>query len=59
MILRHWATDAVWEAPHLAFGDFVGRAAIRELWEEYLGAWEEFTLEADEVRDWARVSCFP
>lgn len=48
--LRRFAPDAVWEVPALG-SRFEGLAAIRGFLEDWLGAFEEFEIDLEEVRD--------
>ncbi len=48
-ILAFYAPDAVWELR--AGGTFKGTEAIRGLWQDYYGAFEDFHLEIEQVRD--------
>jgi ketosteroid isomerase-like protein len=55
---RHWAAilslcapDAVWDTSHLGVGTFEGHGAIRILWEEWVGGYEDWDMELDEIVD--------
>jgi ketosteroid isomerase-like protein len=45
-----YASDAVWESVSLGT-TFEGPAAIRDFWEDWLGAYEEYRLEPEEILD--------
>src|SRR6476646_6449451 len=45
-----YASDAVWEMVSLGT-TFEGAAAIRGFWEDWLGAYEEYELEPEEILD--------
>jgi ketosteroid isomerase-like protein len=47
--LRSWAPDAVWDASHQGVGKFEGVAAIRGLWSEWSGAYDEWRIEIEEI----------
>jgi limonene-1,2-epoxide hydrolase len=47
--LRSWAPDAVWDASHRGVGKFEGVAAIRGLWREWSGAYDEWRIEIEEI----------
>jgi ketosteroid isomerase-like protein len=45
------APDAVWDLSPVGMGTFEGRAAIRGFAEDWLGAYEEFEIKAEERHD--------
>jgi uncharacterized protein (TIGR02246 family) len=49
-LLSFYAPDAVWEAM-TGLGTHEGRAEIRRFFEDWLGAYEEFEVEVQEVLD--------
>jgi ketosteroid isomerase-like protein len=49
-VMRFFAPDAVWETVSLG-ASFEGVAAIRNFFEDWLGAYEEFEMEMDEALD--------
>jgi ketosteroid isomerase-like protein len=50
-VMSRYARDAVFVASETGLGPFEGRAAIRDFFEDFVGAYEDFELEAQEVRD--------
>ncbi len=50
-LMRLFAADAVWDASAVGTGTFVGSAAIREMIEDWLGAYDAFEVEMEEFRD--------
>jgi ketosteroid isomerase-like protein len=55
--ISFYAPDAVYDMPE-AFGVFEGHAAIRGLFEEWLGAYDELEVEIEEIRDLSRGVVF-
>jgi ketosteroid isomerase-like protein len=49
-VMSFFAPDAVWEAVSLGTS-FEGVAAIRNFFEDFVGAYEEFEMEMDEALD--------
>jgi ketosteroid isomerase-like protein len=49
-MLSHFAPDAVWEAVPLGVS-FEGVAAIRGFFEDWIGSYDEFEMEPEEVLD--------
>jgi ketosteroid isomerase-like protein len=49
--LAAYKTDAVWDASMTGVGVFEGREAIRGLFEDWLGAYEDFEQMIEEFRD--------
>jgi ketosteroid isomerase-like protein len=50
-VMGFFAPDAVWDTSPMGIGVFEGRAAIRKMLEDWLGAFDWFTTEVDEVLD--------
>ena len=49
--LTFFAPDAVWDTSPMGMGTFEGLAAIRGFFEDWLGAYEEYAMEAGEIVD--------
>jgi ketosteroid isomerase-like protein len=47
--LRSWAPGAVWDGLHQGVGKFEGVSAIRGLWTEWTGAYDEWRIEIEEI----------
>jgi len=47
--LRSWAPGAVWDGFHQGVGKFEGVSAIRGLWTEWTGAYDEWRIEIEEI----------
>jgi ketosteroid isomerase-like protein len=50
-ILRHYATDAVWDTSRNGVGTFEGVATIRRFWEDWGRAYEELEFVVEELVD--------
>ena len=50
-VLSFYAPDAVWDMSPIGMGTFEGLAAIRGFFEDWLGAYEEYAMEAEEIVD--------
>src|SRR5271167_3151865 len=50
-MVSFFAPDGVWDLSLVGMGTFEGRAAIRGFAEDWLGAYEEFEMEAEERHD--------
>jgi ketosteroid isomerase-like protein len=50
-VLTLYAPDAVWDMSPLGMGTFEGITAIRGFMEDWLGAYEEYAMEAEEIVD--------
>jgi ketosteroid isomerase-like protein len=50
-MMSFWGPDAVWDMSHLGLGVYEGREAIRRFFEDWIGAYEEFSIDAEEVLD--------
>jgi len=51
VLTRLWARDGVWDMSVVGMGVFEGRGAIRALYEDWLGSYEAFEVEFEEVHD--------
>jgi ketosteroid isomerase-like protein len=49
--MRFWAPDGVLHLSGTALGTYEGHAAIRALFEELVGAYDDFQFESEEVHD--------
>jgi ketosteroid isomerase-like protein len=49
--LTFYAPDAVWDMSPWGMGTFEGTGAIRGFFEGWLGAYEEYAMEAEEIVD--------
>jgi ketosteroid isomerase-like protein len=49
-LMSFYASDAVWEAM-MGLGTHEGTATIRRFFEDWLGAYEEFEVEVEEILD--------
>jgi ketosteroid isomerase-like protein len=49
--LSLFAPDGVWDMSPLGVGTFEGHVAIRSLWQEWFGAYEEYETELEQCRD--------
>jgi ketosteroid isomerase-like protein len=49
--LTFYAPDAVWDMSPWGMGTFEGMEAIRGFFEDWLGAYEEYAMEAEEIVD--------
>jgi ketosteroid isomerase-like protein len=50
-MVSFFAPEAVWDLSPVGMGTFEGRAAIRGFAEDWLGAYEEFEMNAEERHD--------
>ena len=50
-LMSFCAPDAVWDLTPMGIGTFEGRAAIRGFAEDWLGSYEDFEIELQEVLD--------
>ena len=48
-ILRFYAPDAVWDMSPLGLGTYEDEAAMRGLWDDWVGAYQELELEVEAV----------
>ena len=51
LVLTLYAPDAVWDMSPLGMGTFEGTKAIRGFMEDWLGAYEEYAMEAEAIAD--------
>ena len=51
IILAFYAPDAVWESAAMGIGRFEGHTAIRGVWEDFTGVYEDLQVDLDEGRD--------
>ena len=49
-LMRSWAPNAVWDLSPMGLGTYEGEA-IRAFFEDWIGAYEEFQIEVEEVHD--------
>jgi ketosteroid isomerase-like protein len=49
-VVRHYASDAVWDMSALGLGAFNGRAAIRDHFEDWFAPYEEFAFKDEQLR---------
>jgi ketosteroid isomerase-like protein len=47
--LRLWGPDPVWDLSPMGLGVYDGLAAIRNFWEDWVGAYDEWEAEAEEM----------
>ena len=57
LAMSFYAPDAIWEAIGMV-ADFKGIAAIRGLYEDWIGAYEGFEIEAEEILDFGNGVVF-
>jgi ketosteroid isomerase-like protein len=50
-LMSFYAPDAVWDLSPMGVGTFEGRAAIRGFVEDWLGSYEDYEIELQEVLD--------
>ena len=50
-VLRFFTPDAVCDMSEIGIGTFEGHAAIRNLWDDWWGAYEEYESELEECQD--------
>jgi ketosteroid isomerase-like protein len=48
-ILRFYASDAVWDMSPLGLGTYEDEAAMRGLWDDWVGAYQELELEVEAI----------
>jgi ketosteroid isomerase-like protein len=46
-----WGPDPVWDTSPLGLGVYEGVAAIREFWEDWIGTYRGYAVEAEEMLD--------
>ena len=50
-VMSFYRRDCVWDASPWGIGTFEGTAAVRRFFEEWIGAYEEFAIEPEEIVD--------
>jgi ketosteroid isomerase-like protein len=50
-MLSFWGPDAVWDMSNMGLGVYEGQEAIRRFFEDWIGAYEDFSMEIEEVLD--------
>src|SRR5437667_9729029 len=50
-VMSFYGRDCVWDASPWGIGTFEGTAAVRGFFEEWIGAYEEFAIEPEEILD--------
>jgi ketosteroid isomerase-like protein len=50
-MMRFWAPNGVWDLSPLGLGTYGGEAAIRAFFEDWIGAYDDFQIEAERVND--------
>ncbi len=50
-LVSRYAPDSVWDLNAWGVGTFEGRAAIRGFFEDWLGSYEDYRAETDEILD--------
>jgi ketosteroid isomerase-like protein len=53
---RYFAPDGVWDLTPLGMGVFEGHEAIRTFMADWIGAYEDYTVKAEEVHDLGGVT---
>jgi ketosteroid isomerase-like protein len=48
-MMSFYARDAVWDTSSMGLGVYEGRAAIRRFFEDWLGSYEEWTMETETI----------
>lgn len=46
-ILAHFAPDAVWDMSHVGLGSYTGFEAMRRLWNDWVGSYNELEFEVN------------
>jgi ketosteroid isomerase-like protein len=49
--LSFWGPDPVWDMSPMGMGVFEGLAAIRGFYTDWMGAYEDYRIEAEEIHD--------
>ena len=49
--LRLWGTDPVWDLSPMGLGVYEGLAAIRDMWEDWVGSYEDWEAKPTEMLD--------
>ena len=50
-MMSFWAPDGVWDLSPIGLGAYEGERAIRAFFEDWIGAYDEFQVEVEEVCD--------
>jgi ketosteroid isomerase-like protein len=50
-VMGVWGPDPVWDLSPMGLGVYEGRAAIRAFFEDWIGAYEEYEIKAEEILD--------
>jgi ketosteroid isomerase-like protein len=50
-LMSVYGPDAIWDMTPVGLGTYEGLAAVRDILEEWIGAFEEFEVEVEEVLD--------
>jgi ketosteroid isomerase-like protein len=50
-MMRFWPADGAWDLSPLGLGVYEGRTAVRRFFEDWIGAYEDFHIEFEEIRD--------
>ena len=56
-VLSLAASDAVWDMTPVGLGTFQGHQQVRQMWEEWSGAYEEWDINVDQVGTSAMAWC--
>jgi hypothetical protein len=51
LMLSFWGPDPVWDMSPMRLGVFEGLAAIRSFYADWMGAYEDYRIEAEEIYD--------
>jgi ketosteroid isomerase-like protein len=51
LTLSFWGPDPVWDMSPMGMGVFEGLAAIRSFYADWMGAYEDYRIEAEEIYD--------
>jgi ketosteroid isomerase-like protein len=51
MVMSFYGPDSVWDASPWGLGTFEGWAVVRRFFEDWIGSYEEFEIEPEEVLD--------
>ena len=49
--LSLWGPDPVWDLSPMGLGVYDGLAAVRDFWEDWIGAYDEWEAKAEEILD--------
>jgi len=50
-MMRFWRPDGTWDLSPLGLGVYEGRAAVRGFFEDWIGAYDDFEIGLEEIRD--------